>query len=96
MKSVKKRIFRTDSAGNLEVTEIVEKSKREDRYEAFRYLGLGYYILVPLLIALIAGVGADRLLGTKPVFSLIGILLGSVATFYNLFKLTRDGEGTAH
>lgn len=55
------------------------------------YLNLGYYILTPILAGVFLGLVLDKLLATKPVFLLILLLLGTVASFYNLFKLTKNG-----
>ena len=96
MKIEKRKILKVDSGGNLKEVEISKKTKGEEGYDAFKYLGLGYYILIPLLFAVILGVFVDKVLGTKPVFSLVFIIFGSIATFYNLIKLVKDGENSAH
>ncbi len=53
------------------------------------YFNAGFYILVPLLVCTFLGFQADRWLGTKPIFLLIGLGFGVVSAFYNLWKLAK-------
>ncbi len=53
---------------------------------------LGFYLAAPLVGGIFIGLFLDNWLHTKPIFVLTGIVLGSIATFYNLIKLTRDND----
>lgn len=53
------------------------------------YFNAGFYILVPLLVCTFLGFQMDKWLRTKPIFLLIGLGLGVVSAFYNLWKLAK-------
>ena len=54
---------------------------------ALRFIGLGWYVAACIVIGVVAGLGLDHLVGTRPLFTLLGILLGTFAAFYGLYKL---------
>jgi len=66
---------------------------------ALRLVGLGWYIATCLLIGVFSGVWLDRTLGTAPIFILIGLALGLLASFYGLYRMVsqvlRDGDKQA-
>lgn len=79
-----------DPAGNTSSKEINRpKRNKNDLYLDSRYLNLGYYLITPLILGVILGLTADSYLHTKPLFTLICIALGTVATCYNLFKFIK-------
>ncbi len=53
-------------------------------------LNIGYYLLTPLLAGVFLGLALDSWFNTKGVFVIILILLGTVGSFYNLYKLTQE------
>ena len=53
--------------------------------------GLGCSIVVTLLLLIGGGLLLDRVLGTEPILTLIGVALGLVAAGYQLYELTRIG-----
>ncbi len=53
-------------------------------------LNLGFYLITPLLFGTVFGILADRSLGSEPTGILVGIIFGTVATFYNLFNITKQ------
>ena len=55
--------------------------------DIFRLLGFGWYFATSLAIGLVGGYFLDRWLDTKPWFLLAGLLLGTVAGFYGMFKM---------
>lgn len=55
-----------------------------------KYLGIGYYVGAPLIIGAFLGVLADIFFKTKPLFIIIFIIIGTIGTFYNLFKSTKN------
>lgn len=57
-----------------------------------QFTDLGIYLAGPLIGGVIVGLLLDNWLNTKPFFILTFIVLGSIATFYNLIKLTRDKD----
>ena len=59
------------------------------------YVGLGFELVIPILVGLYGGYRLDLWLGTKPWFLLVGALLGIAAGFLNFFRrvLPPKGEG---
>ena len=53
--------------------------------------GLGCSIVVTLIVLIGGGVLLDQAVDTAPVFKLIGVELGLLATGYELYELTRVG-----
>ena len=67
------------------------KSERENKSNKFplvNYLNIGYYIITPLLIGVFLGYIIDKKWGTS-CFIIIGIVIGALSTFYNLYRLTK-------
>lgn len=54
-----------------------------------KYLNVGFYLVTPLLVGVLGGAYADMKFQSKPAGVTIGIVIGAVSTFYNLFKLIR-------
>lgn len=54
---------------------------------ALRLTGLGWYIAICIAGGLLLGLGGDKLLGTKFLFTLVGTALGSVAAFWGTYKM---------
>lgn len=54
-----------------------------------KYLNIGFYLVTPLLVGVLGGAYADGRFHSKPVGVTIGIIIGAVGTFYNLFKLVK-------
>ena len=59
----------------------------ERRLLALRLLGLGWYVALCIVIGAVGGIMLDRVSGLTPLFTLLGVLLGTVAAFYGLFKM---------
>jgi F0F1-type ATP synthase assembly protein I len=59
----------------------------ERRLLALRLLGLGWYVATCLVVGVLAGVFLDQRFETKPLFTLLGVLLGTFAGFYGLYKM---------
>lgn len=59
------------------------------RLLALRLLGLGWYVATCLVVGVLAGVYLDQRLETRPVFTLLGVILGTFAGFYGLYKMVR-------
>jgi F0F1-type ATP synthase assembly protein I len=58
-----------------------------------RYSGLGLQLAGSLVLFLLLGQWADKKLGTTPILTLIGALVGASAGFYSLYRnLTRDRD----
>lgn len=64
------------------------KRKFDGLYE--KYLNIGFYLITPLILGVFLGLYLDSRFAVKPFFTLSGIGLGIVCTFYNLWKLTKE------
>ncbi len=56
---------------------------------AVRLTGLGWYVALCIVFGVVGGLALDELVGTKPLFMLLGILLGSVVAFWGLYKMVQ-------
>ena len=56
---------------------------------AVRLTGLGWYVALCIVFGIVGGLALDGLLETKPLFMLLGILLGSVVAFWGLYKMVQ-------
>lgn len=56
---------------------------------ALRVMGLGWYVVACVLVGALGGVWLDNLADTKLLFTLLGVLLGTVAAFYGLYKMIK-------
>lgn len=80
-----------DRAGNTSRKEITRPKRNKNGMSLdARYLNLGYYLITPLILGVILGLAADTYLHTKPAFTLICIVLGTVGTCYNLFRFIKN------
>ena len=63
---------------------------------AMRLLGLGWYVAIAIILGIAGGIWLDNRMGTLPLFTLLGVLLGSVAAFYGLYRMVEplfNGDG---
>lgn len=67
---------------------------KESNFRYTEYLNLGFYLAAPILVGVFLGVYMDKWLNTKPVFVLVLLFLGTIASFYNLIKLTKNKDAT--
>jgi len=56
---------------------------------ALRLAGIGWYVALCVVIGIVGGLWLDRLAGTLPLFTILGVLLGTVAAFYGVYKLVQ-------
>ncbi len=59
------------------------------RLIALQLLGLGWYVALCIVVGAVGGIWLDRISGLTPLFTLLGVLLGTVAAFYGLYKMVR-------
>lgn len=92
-----KEIYSLDLEGNIrKIAAIKEKKRQEPRKKSvdLGYLNIGYYLVTPIVAGVFLGLGIDYWLKTKPFFVVLFLFLGTLGSFYNLFKLlipTRSG-----
>ena len=57
------------------------------RLLALRLLGLGWYVAICVVAGAFGGIWLDKASGFTPLFTLLGVLMGTVAAFYGLYKM---------
>ena len=57
---------------------------------ALKFAGLGWYIAICVITGTVSGVAADRMLGLAPLFTIIGVLTGSVVAFWGLYRMVKQ------
>lgn len=53
---------------------------------AARLLGIGWYFAICIIGGIVGGLLLDGWLGTKPLFTILGLFLGLAVAFYGGFK----------
>ena len=54
-----------------------------------RLMGLGWYVAACIILGVVGGLGLDKLVGTTPLFILLGTVLGTVLAFWGLYKMVQ-------
>lgn len=54
---------------------------------ALRFVGLGWYVALCIVAGVVGGLLLDKWLGTIPIFTLLGVFMGTAAAFYGLYKM---------
>ena len=54
-----------------------------------RLMGLGWYVAACIILGVLGGLGLDSLIGTTPLFILLGTVLGTILAFWGLYKMVR-------
>ena len=60
--------------------------------EGYKYVSLGLTLAGGIIFFLAVGFGLDRLLGTTPIFILIGTFLGTVLSFLSVYRKLQEEE----
>lgn len=86
-----KEYFDFQQRGLQEKINLIEKKKKRinDLPAGLQTMNIGFYIVTPILIGVFLGLTIDRALNTKPGFTIFFICFGTIASFYNLFRLTK-------
>lgn len=58
-----------------------------------RFIGLGFTLIVIFALPTVVGFFVDRLLGTLPLFLLIGLALGFVGGLYYVYRALQNLDG---
>ena len=56
---------------------------------ALRLMGMGWYVAFCIIIGIVGGLWLDKFVGTLPLFTLLGVLLGTTAAFYGMYKMVQ-------
>ena len=52
-------------------------------------VGIGWYVGLCIVGGVVGGLWLDRRVGTLPLFTLLGLLLGVVLAFYGMYRMIR-------
>lgn len=74
---------------DLAKDEAARAAKYEDRRVAARWSAIGIQFGVSIAIGTIGGQWLDERFGTEPWLLVSGIVLGSVAAFWDIYRLAR-------
>jgi F0F1-type ATP synthase assembly protein I len=68
---------------------------------ALGVLGVGWYIAIAIVLGLLGGLWVDGKLGTRPLFTIIGLIIGIMAAVYGVYQMflpfikNKQGKGDA-
>jgi F0F1-type ATP synthase assembly protein I len=68
--------------------------RRPGRSSPFQFVGLGFEIVVPLLVGLFGGQWLDRRFGSAPWLLFTGVLVGAAAGVLSLYRRIVSPGGT--
>jgi ATP synthase protein I len=54
---------------------------------ALRFIGVGWYVGLSILGGVLAGLWLDNRFGTKPLFVIIGLILGLAVAVYGVYRM---------
>jgi len=58
------------------------------RWEAaLRFIGVGWFIGISILLGVLGGLWLDNKFGTKPIMVIVGLILGLVVAFYGVYRM---------
>jgi len=68
---------------------------------ALGVLGMGWYVVIAIILGISGGLWVDGEFGTKPLFTIIGLMIGIVAAVYGVYQMflpfikNKQGKGDA-
>jgi len=63
---------------------------------ALRFIGIGWYVALCIVLGAVLGLWLDRKFQTTPWLAIAGIIVGSAVAFFGLYQMVRpwiDGKG---
>jgi ATP synthase protein I len=58
------------------------------RWEAaLRFIGVGWFIAISILLGVWGGLWLDGKLGTSPIMMIVGLILGLLVAFYGVYRM---------
>lgn len=55
--------------------------------ETLKFLGIGWYIAISIVLGVVAGLFLDRWLGSSPWFTVGGLLFGIAAAIWGVYRI---------
>ena len=54
---------------------------------ALRFIGVGWFIGISILLGVLGGLWLDDKFGTEPILVIVGLFLGLVVAFYGVYRM---------
>ena len=54
---------------------------------ALRFIGVGWFIAISILLGVWGGLWLDGKLGTSPIMVIVGLILGLLVAFYGVYRM---------
>ena len=54
---------------------------------AFRVIGIGWYVAIAIILGVLSGSWVDGKLNTRPLFTIIGLVIGIAAAVYGVYQM---------
>ncbi len=54
---------------------------------AFQLIGVGWYVGICIVLGVVGGLWLDNKLNTKPIFVIVGLILGVITAFYGVYRM---------
>jgi ATP synthase protein I len=54
---------------------------------ALRFIGVGWFVAISILLGVWGGLWLDAKLGTAPIMVLVGLFLGLAVAFYGVYRM---------
>jgi F0F1-type ATP synthase assembly protein I len=84
------KTFDLKSVERIEKKAVITKKTFWEKKSLEKYLNIGYYLIIPIIIFLIIGNWFDKIFKTKPIFILVFLFFGVLSSFYNLYRLVKE------
>jgi len=84
------KYFKIDKSFDLKEVSEIEKNPVFIKNPLEKYLDIGYYLLIPIIMFLIIGVYFDIFFRTKPLGIIIFLSVGVFISFYNLYRVNKE------
>ena len=55
--------------------------------------GVGFYVSAAIILGLVGGIWLDKKLDSKPLWTIVGLVLGIVVAFYGVYTMVRPFLG---
>jgi ATP synthase protein I len=54
---------------------------------ALRFIGVGWFIAISILLGVLGGLWLDGKLDTSPIMVIVGLILGLIVAFYGVYRM---------
>ena len=65
----------------------------QENFRIWRLLGLGWYVALCLVVAIVGGIWLDQQVHLSPLFLLLGLALGLVLAFVGVYRMIQESVG---